>query len=88
MQIGTIDVNKLRGVADKSVGLSKEFVGVLVGSDRLQEAGETQQERATAELKALREQLRAEKDKAKAEFLERRQRAAEHSKNSYPPKNS
>jgi uncharacterized protein YjbJ (UPF0337 family) len=81
MQIGTIDVNKLRGVADKSVGLGKEFVGVLVGSDRLQQAGETQQERATAELKALREEVRAEKDRAKAAVLEGRQRVAQHSKN-------
>jgi hypothetical protein len=80
MQIGTIDVNKLRGVADKGLGFSKELVGVLVGSDRLQIAGETQQERAAAELKALREEMRAQKAQAEAQLFERHQRAAERSK--------
>jgi uncharacterized protein YjbJ (UPF0337 family) len=76
----TIDVHKLRGVADKGLGLGKEFVGVLIGNDRLQEAGEAQQERATAELKALREELRAKKEDAKADAFEARQRTAQHAK--------
>jgi uncharacterized protein YjbJ (UPF0337 family) len=80
MQIGTIDLNKLRGVADKAIGLGKELLGVLVGNDRLQQEGEAQQERATAELKALRDELRAQKEDAKAETLEKRERAAQRAK--------
>ena len=77
MQIGTVDVNKLRGVADKGLGLGKELVGVMVGNDRLQQEGEAQQERATAEMKALRDEIRAQKEEAKAEANERRQKAAQ-----------
>jgi hypothetical protein len=80
MQVGTIDVNKLRFVADKGLGLSKELVGVLVGSDRLQQEGESQQERATAELRALRDELSAQKHEAKAKVFEGQQKAAQHAK--------
>ncbi|MGI8662834.1 MAG: CsbD family protein [Acidimicrobiales bacterium] len=80
MQVGTIDVNKLRGVTDKGLGLGKELVGVLVGSDKLQQEGEAQQERATAELKALRDEAKAQKFDAKADVLEARQRTAQRSK--------
>ena len=80
MQIGTIDLNKLRGVGDKAIGLAKESVGVLIGNDRLQDEGEAQQERATAELKAMREELKAQKEEAKASAMEKRQRAAQRSK--------
>ena len=77
MQIGTIDLNKLRGVSDKAIGLAKEFFGVLIGNDRLQDEGEAQQERATAELKALREELKAQKKDTKASAMEKRQQAAQ-----------
>jgi uncharacterized protein YjbJ (UPF0337 family) len=80
MQVGTIDVNKLRGVADKAVGLGKELVGVLIGSDRWQREGEAQQERAGAELKALREEVKAQKLDAKAEGFEVKERAAQRAK--------
>ena len=80
MQIGRIDVNKLRGVADKAIGLGKELLGVLTGNERLQDEGEAQQERASAELKALREELRAEKKDAKASAHEQRQKAAQRAK--------
>jgi hypothetical protein len=80
MQIGRIDVNKLRGVADKGVGFGKEFVGTLLGNERLQEAGEAQQERATEELRALRKEVEAQKHEAKAETLEQRQKAAQRAK--------
>ena len=80
MQIGTIDLNKLRGVSDKGIGLAKEFLGVLTGNDRLQDEGEAQQERATAELKALREELKAQKEDAKASASEKRERAAQRAK--------
>lgn len=80
MQIGRIDLNKLRGVTDKALGLAKELVGVLVASDRLQDEGEAQQERATAELKALRDELRAQAADAKAEAFDKRERAAQRAK--------
>lgn len=80
MQIGRIDVTKLRGIADKALGLGKELVGVLSGNDKLQAEGEAQQERATAELKALREELKAQKHDAKAEVMEQRERAAQKAK--------
>ena len=80
MQIGSIDLNKLRGIGDKAAGLAKEALGVLLGNDRLQDEGEAQQERATAELKALREELKAEKKDAKAAAHEKRQQAAQRAK--------
>ena len=80
MQIGTIDLNKLRGLGDKGLGLGKELVGALIGNDRLQEEGEAQQERATAELKALREELKAQKKDAEASAHEKRVRAAQRAK--------
>jgi uncharacterized protein YjbJ (UPF0337 family) len=82
MQVGTIDVNKLRGVTDKGLGLGKEFLGVLVGNDRLQREGEAQQDRAAAELEALRDEAKAEKLDAKAKSLEVKQRAAQRTKSS------
>lgn len=80
MQIGHIDVNKLRGVGDKAIGVTKEMVGVLIGSERLQDEGQAQQERASAELKALQEDLKAEKAEARAKASEGRERAAQRAK--------
>ena len=80
MQIGTIDLTKLRGLGDKALGLAKELFGVLTGNERLQDEGEAQQERAAAELKALREELKAQKKDAKAEALEKKQQAAQRAK--------
>ena len=80
MQLGSIDLNKLRGVGDKAVGLGKELVGTLTGNDRMQKAGEAQQERATEELRALRAEVKAEQKDAKAEMLEQRQKAASNAK--------
>lgn len=80
MQIGTIDLNKLRGVGDKGLGFAKELVGVITGNERLQDEGEAQQERAAAELKALREELKAQKKDAKADALEQKQKAAQRAK--------
>lgn len=76
MQLGSIDVNKLRGISDKAVGLGKELIGTLTGNERLQDAGEAQQERATEELRALKAEIKAEQKDAKAEMLEQRQKAA------------
>ena len=80
MQIGTVDLNKLRFVSDKAVGLAKELVGIVTGNDSLQRAGEAQQERAGAELKALRAELEAEKHDAEAVALDKRERAAQRAK--------
>jgi uncharacterized protein YjbJ (UPF0337 family) len=80
VRIGTIDVNKLRGVADKGLGLTKELVGTLVGNDRLEKEGEAQQERATEQLRALRKEVEAEGHEAKADAMEQRQKAAQRAK--------
>lgn len=80
MQIGTVDLNKLRGVSDKAIGLAKEVLGVLLGNERLQDEGEAQQERATAELKALRAELRAQEKDAEAHAAEARERSAQKAK--------
>jgi len=80
MQVGRVDINKLRGVADKAIGLGKEFIGVLIGSDAWQKEGEAQQERAAEELKALRKQLEAQSKEAVAEMQEQRQKAAQRAK--------
>jgi uncharacterized protein YjbJ (UPF0337 family) len=81
VQIGTLDLNKLRGVGDKSVGLAKELVGTLLGNEAMQEAGEAQQARATEELKALRAEAKAQAKDAKAATLEQKQKAAQAAKN-------
>ena len=80
MQVGQLDLNKLRGVSDKALGLGKELVGVLTGNDRLQEEGEAQQERASEQLKALRKEAEAQRKEAKAEMHEQRQKAAQRAK--------
>jgi uncharacterized protein YjbJ (UPF0337 family) len=80
VQIGTIDLNHLRGIGNKAIGLGKELFGVLLGNDRLQDEGEAQQERATAELKALREELKAQKEETKAGAMEKRESAAQRAK--------
>jgi uncharacterized protein YjbJ (UPF0337 family) len=80
MQLGTIDLNKLRGLADKGAGLGKELLGTLVGSNRLQQEGEAQQERATEELKALRAEFDAQRHEVKAKAMEQRQRVAQRAK--------
>jgi uncharacterized protein YjbJ (UPF0337 family) len=80
MRMGTIDLNKLRGFGDKAVGLGKELVGTVLGDEKLQEAGEAQQERATEQLRALRSELKAQEHEAKAETYEKRQQAAARAK--------
>ncbi len=80
MQLGTIDVQKLRGVGEKVFGLSKEFVGVIINNDRLQAEGDAQQDRASERLRALRKEAEAAAKEAKAEVLDRRERAAQRAK--------
>lgn len=80
MQLGSVDINKLRGIGDKAVGLGKELFGTLTGNDAMQEAGETQQEKATELLRSMRKEAKAEAKEAKAEVLEQRQKAAQRAK--------
>ncbi len=80
MQLGNVDVNKLRGLGDKAVGLSKELFGTVTGNEALQDAGEAQQEKATERLRALRSEAKAEAKEAKADVFEQRQKAAANAK--------
>ncbi|MEY2405203.1 MAG: hypothetical protein QOH64_1330 [Acidimicrobiaceae bacterium] len=80
MQIGRIDLNKLRGLSDKGLGFGKEILGVVTGNDRLQREGQAQQDRATEELKALGKELEAERKDAEAEVHETRQKVAQRAK--------
>ena len=80
MQLGSIDLNKLRGIGDKFIGLNKELIGTVTGSERLQREGEAQQERAAEELKALRKEAEAERLEAKADAHEQREKAAQKAK--------
>src|SRR5205085_2720265 len=60
MKVGTLELDHVRGFGDKVFGLTKEFIGTIAGSDRLQEEGEAQQARGTESLKALRKQAKAQ----------------------------
>lgn len=80
MQIGAIDINKLKGIGDKAMGLSKELLGTITGNERMQEAGEAQQDKAAETLRALRSEAKAQAKEAKAEVLEQRQQAAQAAK--------
>lgn len=80
MRLGSIDLNRLRGLGDKAAGFTKELVGTLTGNDRLQDAGDAQQERAAEELRALRAEVKAEQKDAKAAVLEQRQKLAAKAK--------
>jgi uncharacterized protein YjbJ (UPF0337 family) len=82
MRIGHIDVNKLRGIGDKAVGLGRELVGTLVGNEGLERAGQAQQAKGTEQLEALRKEADAQKAEARSEVQERRERAAKRSRKS------
>jgi aminoglycoside phosphotransferase family enzyme len=62
------------------VGLGKETLGTVLGNERLEEAGEAQQDRAKEQLKALRAEVRAQKAEAQADAQEGRQKAAQRAK--------
>ena len=80
MRIGNIDLNKLRGVADKGMGFGKEIAGTFLGKDHLVDAGQAQQDKASEQLKALRQEAKAQASEAEAEVHERRQRVAQKAK--------
>ena len=80
MRLGSIDISKLRSIGDKAVGLSKEAFGAVTGNESLQEAGEAQQEKASERLRAMRAEVKAEQKDAKADVLQKRQKAAQAAK--------
>jgi uncharacterized protein YjbJ (UPF0337 family) len=80
MRIGTVELDHLRGVFDKGVGLFKETIGTLFNNDALVREGEAQQDRAAEELKALRKEAKAQAKETKAEGLEAKQRMAQAAK--------
>lgn len=80
MDLTRIDLTKLRGLGDKVVGLGKEILGTVLNSERLEREGDAQQERATESLRALRKEVEAEGREARAQAMERRQRAAQRAK--------
>jgi uncharacterized protein YjbJ (UPF0337 family) len=80
MRIGNLELDHIRGLGDKFVGLGKEIAGTVISNDRLQEAGEAQQSRGTESLKALRKQAKAQVKEAKADTFEQEQKAAQRAK--------
>jgi uncharacterized protein YjbJ (UPF0337 family) len=82
MQIPRIDTRNALGLMDKVVGLGKEIAGSLTGRDRLAKAGQTQQEKGTERMKAVRAQMDAKKHETKAATADRAERAAQKRKES------
>ena len=80
MRIGTLELDHLRGLGDKFVGLGKEIAGTVIGNDRLQEAGDAQQARGGESLRALRKQAKAQSKEAKAQTFEQQEKAAQRVK--------
>lgn len=80
MQIPRIDPENVLGLADKLVGIGKEIVGTLTGSDRLAKAGQVQQDKGTERIKAVRAELKADAHEAKAAGARTSQRAAQRRK--------
>jgi uncharacterized protein YjbJ (UPF0337 family) len=80
MRIGNLELDHVRGLGDKFVGLGKELAGTVIGNDRLQEAGEAQQARGTESLKALKKQAKAQAKESKAETFEQQEKAAQRAK--------
>ena len=80
MQIPRIDPDNVKGLLDKVIGLGKEIVGAVTHSDRLEKAGQIQQEEAAERIKALRAELRADAHETKAAAAGQAQRRAQQAK--------
>jgi len=80
MSFPNVDLKQLRGLVDKVLGVNKEAFGTLLGNDSLAQEGQAQQDRGTAELKALRAEVKADAARVDAEVSEKRQRAAQRTK--------
>ena len=82
MKLQRIDTENVRGFADKFIGLGKEVLGTLFDNDGWRREGEAQQNKGTERIRALQDEVKAEAKEAKAEVLERQQRAAQKMKES------
>lgn len=78
--IGNVDIQQVRGFADKAFGLGKEWAGTVLGNDKLNEEGQAQQEKGAAKLKALRAEIQADKARGEAAVQEKQQKAAARAK--------
>lgn len=82
MRIPRIDTKNALGLIDKVAGLGKEIAGSVVGNDRLEKAGQVQQDKGTERLKAVKAEASARKNEAKASTAQRAQKAAQRRKES------
>lgn len=80
MQIPRIDPSNVLGLADKIVGLGKEILGSVTGRERLQKAGQVQQDKGTERLKAVRAEVEAKSHQAKARAAGQAQKRAQNTK--------
>jgi uncharacterized protein YjbJ (UPF0337 family) len=80
MKIGNVDLNALRGLVDKGIGLQKEVLGTVLGRENLSNEGKAQQERGSAHLQALKAEAQAQKARGQAAVQEKRQAAAARGK--------
>jgi uncharacterized protein YjbJ (UPF0337 family) len=80
MQIPRIDPSNVLGLADKVVGLGKEILGSVTGRERLQKAGQVQQDKGTERLKAVRAEVEAKSHQAKARTAGQAQKRAQNTK--------
>ena len=78
--IPRVDAKNALGLFDKLVGLGKEIVGTITGTDRLTKAGQVQQEKGTERIKALQAQLEADTHQTKAAAAGRAQKSAQSTK--------
>ncbi len=82
MRLQRIDPENARGFIDKFFGLGKELVGSVIDNEGLRKEGEAQQAKGSERIRALQDQVKAKGKEAKAEVLERQQRAAQKMKES------
>ncbi len=80
MNIPRIDADNAAGLVDKVAGLAKEIVGSLAGNDRLTEAGQTQQDKGSERIEALKSQARADAHETKAAAAGTAQKSAQKTK--------
>ena len=80
MQVPRIDPKNALGLVDKIVGLGKEIVGTLTGSNRLAKAGQVQQDKGTERIKAVTAEVQAQQHKARAKSAEQAEKGAQRVK--------
>jgi uncharacterized protein YjbJ (UPF0337 family) len=66
-----------RGIVEDVKGKAKEVAGEVTGDRTLEEEGEAQQDKASAERDVAAKEAQAEKSRAEADMHEARQRANE-----------